>query len=81
MGWLNLPPYILFPFLAGAAFLLWVLRKFVEEEHRHGARSRESEKSGMLRISPSSSLPFNEGKPEVRETTGSGRSPEHPKAA
>ena len=61
---LNLPPYILLPFLAAAVFLLWVLRKFLEEERRHGARSRDSERSGTLRISVSSST--TRGSPDFR---------------
>jgi hypothetical protein len=73
---LNLPPYILLPFLAAAVFLLWVLRKFLEEERRHGARSRDSERSGTLRISVSSSSPFHEGNLDVR--SGLLRPPERP---
>jgi hypothetical protein len=82
MGWSNLPWYVLLPTFMATAFMLWVLWKFWEEEHRHGARSRNSEKSGeIIRILESSSSPLHEGNLDVGRTAGSFRPPEHPKAA
>lgn len=75
---LNLPPYILLPFLAAAVFLLWVLRKFLEEERRHSARSRDSERSGSLRISVSPSSPLHDGNLDAGRNPGLLRPPERP---
>ena len=57
MGWLNLPLYFLLPFLTAAIFQLWVLWKFLEEEHRYGARSRDSGRARTQTVSGASSLP------------------------